>query len=186
MRRYLFAVLFLVPMLAQAELTFEQLDELSMSPENLTGDFKQEKYLSSLDASLASSGVFNYQRETSIRWQTLLPIQNELLMTPTAIVNSQGGKELVRLETDSNPAVTVFSEILFSVLTAEWGKLASYFELSGGVEGVQWVAQLVPIDKTVMPVVSRVELKGDVLLREVILHEASGDRTTIRFDNLNQ
>lgn len=186
MRRWFLIILFFLAIPVHAELTFEQLETLSKSPESLTADFNQQKYLSSLDATLSSSGVFHYQRGKSIRWQTLQPIQNELLMTPDAIVNRQGDQELVRLDTASNPAVAVFSDILFAVLTADWSQLASYFKLSGEGQGGQWHAQLVPIDKVVLQVVSRVELKGDKFLREVILHEASGDQTTIRFKNLSQ
>ena len=53
------------------------------------------------------------------------------------------------------------------------------------MEDGQWHAELVPVDKTVQQLVSRVELKGGALVREIILHESSGDRTAIHFDRLN-
>ena len=192
MRYLLILILLLSPIAlraeitSHAELTFAQLEQISTSPSSLDGRFSQEKYLAALDASLLSSGVFSYRRGESIRWETLEPIQNELFMTPTTIVNRQGEQELVRLEKDTNPAVTVLSEIFFSVLTAEWAKLAVYFDLSGQLDGDQWSAELIPVDHSVMHVVSRVELRGDTLLRELILHESGGDRTTIRFDSLSQ
>ena len=37
------------------------------------------------------------------------------------------------------------------------------------------------VDKSVERVVTRVELSGDELLREVVLFEAAGDRTQIKF-----
>jgi len=186
MRQYLFVVLLcLSPVAAYADLTFEQLENISKTPENLDGRFTQEKYLGALDAVLSSSGKFSYQRGKSIRWETLKPIQSEILMTPTSISNKQGGREFMRIEIESNPAVALFNEIFFSVLTAEWGKLSTYFKLSGEMEDGQWHAELVPVDKTVQQLVSRVELKGGVLVREIILHESSGDRTAIHFDRLN-
>ncbi|MDX2506901.1 MAG: outer membrane lipoprotein carrier protein LolA [Gammaproteobacteria bacterium] len=177
-------VILLLPAAAYADLTFEQLQNISATPESLDGHFTQEKYLSALDTVLLSSGVFNYQRDVSIRWQTLKPIQNELLMTPTSISNKQADQELMRIEKESNPVVALFNEIFFSVLTAQWKKLSAHFMLTGEIQDGHWHASLVPVDKTVKQVVSRVELKGDVLVREIILHESGGDRTTIHFENL--
>ena len=185
MRFYLPVILLcLLPYAATAELSFEQLENISKNPSDLEGHFVQEKYLAALDASLHSSGTFSYQRGKTVRWQTLKPIMSEMRVTPTSISSSQGGKEFMRLETKSNPAVTLFNEIFFSVLTAEWAKLSVYFKLSGKVEDGRWHAQLVPVDEMVKQVVSRVELKGGALVHEIILHESSGDRTTIHFENL--
>jgi hypothetical protein len=175
--------------LSQAELTFEQLKDVTLTSDSLNGTFVQEKYLSSVDASLMSSGTFHYLRNQSIQWITLEPIQNELLMTPTSLVNKQGGEELMRLESTATPALTVISNLFFSVLTAEWQQLSDYFELSGTLQEnsqqtQQWHATLTPIEPTIQQLVSKIELKGALLLQEVILHEPSGDRTQIRFENL--
>ncbi len=186
MKLYLLVILLcLSPFAVGADLSFDQLERISKNPPGLEGRFTQEKHLAALDTSLHSSGIFSYQRGKFVRWETLKPIQSEMLMTPTSISNKQGGQELMRMETQSSPAVALFNEIFFSVLTAEWGKLSAYFKLTGNIEGGQWHAELVPLDNTVKQVVSRVELKGDALVREIILHESDGDRTTIHFENLN-
>lgn len=187
MRFYLQVLLLsLLPYAVHAELNFEQLENITKNPAGLEGLFVQEKYLAALETSFVSSGKFSYKRGISVRWETLNPIQSEMLMTPDAISNTQGGRELMRMETKSNPAVTLFNEIFFSVLTAEWGKLSAYFKLSGKVKEGRWQAELTPVDKTVKQVVSRVELKGEALVNEIILYESSGDRTTIHFNDLNQ
>ena len=184
MKRYFLSALVLIfPLAVQAEITFTQLAQISATPEILQGRFSQEKYLGALDAALISTGVFTYQRGKSIRWEILQPIQNELVMTPTTITNKQGNDELLRLDMGSNPTAALMGEIFFAVLTAEWEKLADYFELSGEIEGQQWHAVLVPLDQAVVQIFSRIELKGGSLLRVIILHENSGDRTTIRLDN---
>ncbi len=179
------AAIFLLPITSYAELTFEQLKTITITPENLDGNFTQEKYLIALDVTLDSSGKFNYQRGKTIRWETLEPIQNELIMTPTEMVNKQGDNELVRMDTDSNPTISIMSEIFFSVLTAEWEKLSEYFQLSGTLDGEEWQAKLVPLDKTILQVISRVELKGDSLLHEIVMHENGGNKTTIYFKEMN-
>lgn len=202
MRLYLLKKILLASLLSLssfmvfADITFEQLGSVSATPNYLKGSFRQEKYLQALDASLQSTGRFEYRRNEFIRWQILQPIQSELTMTPTSIVSQQAGQDLLELNSGTNPAVTVLSEIMFSVLTAEWGRLGVYFELQGepgGSElkgnesdGGQWHAILRPLDQSVEQFVERVELRGNSLLRTVVLFEQSGDRTDIHFENMSQ
>ena len=70
-------------------------------------------------------------------------------------------------------------------MTADWAKLADYFELSGSVDDKQWQADLLPLNDSISQVVSRVQLRGGSLLQEVILHESGGDTITIHFEYLN-
>lgn len=184
MKRWISGVIFLLlPYTSNAAITFEQLAQITVSPEILEGQFSQEKYLSALDAGLVSTGKFKYERGNSIHWEILQPIQNKLIMTPDRISNQQDGGELLQLDVNTNPTVAILGEIFFAVLTAEWEKLARYFELSGTIDGEKWHAILIPLDQAARQVFSHVELKGATLLKEIILHETSGDRTTIRFDS---
>jgi len=176
----------ILPFSVNAEITFSQLAQISTTLESLEGRFIQEKYLSALDATLISTGVFNYQRGKSMRWEILEPIRNELLMTPDTITNMQGDKELLLLDAGPNPVAVVLAQVFFSVLTADWKNLSDYFELSGEIKGQQWQAVLVPLDQAIRQVFSRVDLKGESLLEEIILYENSGDITTIRLNNQNE
>ena len=191
-RKFLLAILlFSSSFVVFADITFEQLGDASATPDYLQGSFRQEKYLQILDASLQSTGQFEYRRNEFIRWETLEPIQSELTMTPTSIVSQQVGQALLEFNSKTNPAVAVLSEILFSVLTAEWGKLGAYFELQGELEVSElkvgeWFVILLPKDQSVAQFVERVELQGDSLLRAVTLFEKGGDRTEIYFENMSQ
>lgn len=184
MRSAVLAVLLtLLPVVVQAEISFERLAQLSSMPVELQGRFRQEKYLGALDTSLLSSGRFSYRRDELIRWQIEQPIENELLMTPTGLSSRQGDDELLRLDADSNPGVTIMSEILFAVMTAQWQQLSDYFELSGEIDGQQWHAVLLPREAIVARSFERVELRGAELLQVIVLHEKVGDRTTIYLEN---
>jgi len=172
--------------LAWAAVGFAELAQITTSPKSLQGSFHQQKYLAALDVTLHSSGVFEYRRGESIRWQIEQPIQNELLITPTSLSSRQGDDELLRLDVDSNPATAIMGRILFAVLTAQWQQLADYFTISGEIEGQQWRAELLPEDAVVGRMLERVELRGDELLRVIVLHEQGGDRTTIQLQDLQQ
>lgn len=181
-----FLCILLWPIISIAEISIKQLNNIVTATDYLEGRFSQEKYLSDVDATLYSSGVFNYQRDQSIRWETLEPIQNILMMTPQSIINTQGGHEIAKIDVKTNPAIAILSEIFFSVLTAKWEALATYFSLSGTLLDQQWQVELIPIDKAMTQAMSRIALKGDTYLRELIIYEKNGDRTTIHFENLSQ
>lgn len=163
---------------------FTLLESLTSAPQTLQGRFTQVKLVKALDARFESSGRFDYQRDSSIRWHTLEPIDNLLTLTPQTISNQQGTTVLSKLDSQQNPVVAVFSDIFFGVMTAQWQTLAEYFEMN--VEGSKqdWTVTLIPIDSSVEQVVAKVELRGDELLREVLLFEATGDQTQIKFLDL--
>lgn len=162
------------------------LESLTTAPEALKGQFTQVKYVQALDARFESSGSFDYQRGSSIRWHTLTPIDNLLTLTPRTISSQQGDTLLSSLDSQTNPVVTIFSDIFFGVMTAQWQTLAEYFEMDIQGSKEHWTVTLHPIDKSVEQVVARVELSGDELLREVLLFEATGDQTQIKFIELQQ
>jgi len=169
-----------------AELTYQQLQDISVSAERVEGTFKQSKFLAEIGVSIDSSGVFSYQRSEKIVWKTLEPVENEMQMTPTTIINRQQGQEIARLDSRENPTIAVFSDIFFSILTAQWSQLADHFDLQGSQENEQWNAKLTPIDSNIKKMISQVELQGDKLLRHIVLHEVQGDKTTITFKYLTQ
>ena len=173
----------IIPLAVSAGISFTQLAKISTTPDQLEGAFSQQKYLNALDAELVSTGVFSYQRGKSIRWEILKPIQNELLMTPTTITSKQGERVLRQIDVESTPESAALAQIFFSLVTADWEILSSHFKVTGEIEGQQWHAILMPIDPTVVQVFSRIELTGDNLLQQIVLHENGGNRTTIRLDN---
>ena len=170
----------------RAELGFDTLAEVTTSPETLQGSFTQVKYLASLDTELNSTGVFEYRRGESIRWRIEKPIENELIMTPERISSRQGDQELIRLELDNNPAAAVLGQVLFAVLMTEWQQLEHYFAVDGSIDDGQWQARLLPRETLANQVIHQVDLKGDALLREIVLQELSGDTTTIHLHDLRQ
>ena len=180
----LLAVTLLTAAPAWAQISFEQLEQHSTTPLTLTGQFKQTKFLSAFEIELPSRGQFSYKKNQSIIWQTIEPVENELLLTPDSIVNRQGGQELMRLDAQSSPSIAVLSKIFFSVMTADWQRLSDYFSLSGSFIEQGWTAELIPVDESFKTMINKVELSGDSLLEKVVLHEKSGDLTTIHFINL--
>lgn len=165
-------------------ISFETLAQKTRNPDMLQGLFHQEKYLAAFELTLDSSGQFVYQKGRSIHWQTLEPVENELILTPDSIVNRQGGEELMRLDAAQGDAISVFSQIFFAVMTAQWEQLERYFSLEGQADGDDWQVKLTPTDNRFSQLIRSVELSGKGFMEQVVLHEQSGNRTQIRFTDL--
>ena len=169
-----------------ADITYERMAELTDSPAELSGSFKQQKYLSDFETHINSSGEFHYQRDQAIQWNTLSPIKNELQLTPDGITSKQGKKQLSALKSADHQAIKQINDIFFAVLTAQWDQLANYFELSGQETDGAWQITLTPKHASLQQGFQRLELSGDRLLRQAKMIEKNGDSTHIRFDNLTQ
>ena len=165
-----------------AEISFEQLSRLADSPQQRQGSFVQEKYLSSVDASLSSSGKFAYRRGESIRWHILQPIESELLLTPEGIGSDGQAGSLLPIDSGNDPLIAATGAFLFALLTSDWQTLGTLFELDGEVSGQRWHAILVPREANLTRLFNRIEVSGAGLLEKIILHEAGGNRTTIHLD----
>lgn len=182
MNRMLFSVLvMLIASVANAGLTFTELKQLTADSVVLEGQFQQEKYLNALDASIISSGYFVYQKNKKLRWVTVKPIENELIMTPVSLINKQGGKELVKIDFSDSPTASLLNEILFSLLTANWETLSTLFSVSGMHDGTKWQAVLNPVNDIALQLVEKVDLSGGERLRAITLYELTGDQTIITF-----
>ena len=186
MIRIFLAIVFFVSSPALSEVSFERLGAISQTPDYLEGKFTQEKYLKALETGLVSTGVFVYKKGEYLHWETLDPISNKLVLTPTSIANQQGEKELVAMSVGADAITSVLSEILFSVLTANWKNLSKYFELSGDIDNESWVVELLPIDVTIAAAINKIELSGKALLQKIVLYEKQGDSTTIEFSDQHQ
>lgn len=180
----LLALLLLSSSVLAQPLSPGQLAQLTANPERLQGQFRQQKYLGVFDTSLTSSGRFDYQRSGQIRWQTELPVQSELIMTRAAIINRQAGQELIRMDTQSQPAAKVMSDIFFAVMASDWSLLSDYFLMQGELQAGAWVAHLTPLQADMATLIGAVELSGSQFLERVVMHEANGDRITIEFSEL--
>lgn len=187
MRKYILCLLLLVQMLpANAAITLEALAKYTGSPEKLTGDFKQDKYIQAFETHVLSSGHFKYLRDQSIHWNTDKPVANQMVMTPDKIASKQGDHELVVISVEANHLAKVLNQVFFAVLTAEWQTLDQFFDqrLQGKLE--DWRVVLTPKSDDLKQVVTQVELAGGKFLTKVVLHEKSGDKTYLYFSNITQ
>lgn len=152
--------------------------------EEVRGAFEQDKYIAVLPQPLRSEGRFSYSPEQGLDWETLRPIANRLTFNDQGISQTVDGKVVWQVDANQPAAVTI-SQVMSSVLAMNWEVLQNYFQLQGQVDDSGWQLHLEPRDASLKQVVEAIAIAGDRDVESLTLMEANGDRTEIRFRELD-
>jgi len=174
--------LLLLPLQLAAGVDLDRLAGLTANIEQREGHFRQEKYLAAVDTSLKSSGSYSFLPGRSLRWTIEEPVSSELLVTADGAVSSRDQGQVAQLNSAENPVAAELGKILFAMLTADWQRLAEYFEIDGDLADTRWQVDLKPRNAVLASVFTHVELRGERLPSEILLHETGGNRTWIRLE----
>ncbi len=166
---------------AHAAVPVAQIQALLAKPEILCGRFEQTKQLTGMKKPLLSSGRFCVAAGKGVLWRTLQPFPSTLRLTRDEILQMHGDRVAVRVEARQEPAVRIINNMLFSLLAGDLAQLETLFEGEGKVQDKQWSVALKARDPGLARVLSGVSLEGGAFVRQITLHEASGDRTSITF-----
>lgn len=150
-------------------------------PSVLRGEFEQSKQVQGFKKPLQSKGDFLVARDRGVIWRTREPFAGVLKLTANEIVATQGGDVAFRLSANTEPTVRVINGLMFALLNGDVTALGEQFKMDGSVDAKSWTLTLVPKQAAFAKILTRVELGGDQYVRRVVLDEANGDRTTIRF-----
>jgi hypothetical protein len=144
------------------------------------GSFTQEKFIAVLPQPLQSHGHFSYDPKSGLVWETLAPIANKVTFDQQGIRQSVEGETVWEIGA-KQPAVTTITQVISSVLAADWQSLQAYFAINGSLGSNGWMLRLEPRDEVLAQIVKTIVLQGDRELSRMTLMEANGDRTEIRF-----
>jgi len=100
-----------------------RIQSLVARPDALCGEFDQQKSLVGLKRPVQSSGRFCVLKDRGVLWSTLKPFASTLQLSRAEIVESQGSRVTSRLTAGDEPSVAVISDLLFSVLAGDFGRL---------------------------------------------------------------
>lgn len=150
-------------------------------PAVMCGRFGQSKTLVGLRRPVKSSGRFCVAPGKGVLWSTLAPFPSSLLLTKDGIVESRDGRVTKQLSAHQEPVVGIVNDLLFSLLQGDLGRLAGSFTIRSGVEAHGWNATLVPHEGGMKRIIASIDLDGASVVREIAIHEASGDLTDIVF-----
>src|SRR5476649_2775748 len=153
-------------------------------PPVLCGSFDQSKQLNGMKKPLASSGRFCVVAGTGVLWRTLRPFPSTLRLTRDEIVNYQGDRVAMRLDAKTEPTVRMINSVLFSLLGGDLAQLDTLFDIDGSVDATSWNVTLKARSPALAKAIGGIRLDGGAYVKNIVISEAGGDRTSIVFSGI--
>ncbi len=178
-------LLITVPIVALCNGEIQQLQTLLARPiehlqgaQTVRGEFEQTKTLSGFDQALKSRGEFVQVRNHGVRWQTLEPIQSEMVLTPDGVRGMAGAED--------GAAARALADIFMGLFALDLEHLSRRFHLEALEPAADetWALQLIPRDPALQDVIAQVRIAGDATLDRVRFEDALGDTTEIRLHDV--
>lgn len=176
MKRFVLVLLlcWLNPVWADAAL--DNIAKRLAQPALLQGQFEQKKSIRVLAMPLVSSGVFSVIKNQGVIWNLEKPMTSQLLISSDGIKGADLGE---------NRAMSHIGKILNQLLSGDIAVLEQQFVvnvLQNDDKG--WALALVPRSLILQKAIKEISLNGDRYIKQLILHEASGDQTEVNFSSL--
>jgi hypothetical protein len=155
--------------------------------EVLKGNFSQVKTIRVLKKPLKSEGDFALAKGKGLIWRPSKPLPSVLLITRDDIAGIKDGKKAVYISMKEQPALRVIGKVLFAVFGADVDELQKYFEfIKPSCMGNDWRVTLKPKDPSVAKAVSEIWINGAKTVHTLVLVEANGDQTSIKFSGVTE
>ena len=148
------------------------------SAQGLRGAFTQKKQLAGIARPLVSGGQFLFVRGKGILWHTQTPFDSEFVLTERRMTVTESGNVALAMQTAEHPGLRLVSDLFLALFALDFDALGRHFDLFAAA-GTPWRIGLAPRDAALRVVATRIELKGDAAVSEVVLEDAHGDRTQI-------
>lgn len=153
-----------------------QLTARSKAIQAVEGQFEQHKTIAVLPVPLASNGRFAFEQGKKVVWETLMPIQSRLELTPGGISFSDASGAQ-----SHQAGAQIVAKIFMGVIAGELDSLQDYFSLSASGTAGDWHIQMVPRSANLAAYITRIDLRGGEFTEHLDIAEANGDKTAIVF-----
>lgn len=151
----------------------------------VVAEFREVKELALLSAPLESRGVLHFVPPDRLLRRTLEPLRSELLVDGSRVVfRDAAGAAPVDLSGD--PSARQFVDNVTILFRGDLAALRERYEVAFEASPPRWRLALTPRDPVVRRFVASLTLEGEAkALREMVLLERDGDRTTTRFERVD-
>lgn len=158
-----------------------QLSARSQAIQSLQGQFEQQKTIAVLPVPLSSSGQFSFVQGKEVIWETLVPVQSRLQLTPGGISFADAEGVQQSPAQAQQAGTEIVAKIFMGVIAGELDSLQDYFTLTATGSTGDWQIQLVPRSPNLSAYITRIELSGGEFTEHLNIAEANGDKTYIVF-----
>ena len=184
MRSRVFLALIAAAPLLMSAAPIGEIEAMLARPKILCGRFDQTKQLVGLKKPLASNGRFCVVAEKGVLWRSLQPFPSMLKLTRDEILQLEGDRVALRLDAKQEPAVRMINSVLFAALAGDFERLKNIFDIEGAVQNGAWSVTLKARSAALAKAIGTIALEGGAYVRNVMIVEASGDRTKIVFSDI--
>lgn len=166
--------------------TFKQnLDKATQNLNSLESNFTQTKHLDFMENDVKSSGKLYYKSQSKIRWEYTSPFSYYVIFNNEKMfVNDNGKKKEVELS--SSKLLKDLNKIMLGTVNGSAVLDESKFKITYSKSGSDYVAKMVPTDKTYKKYIKQIDLTFDgktYLLKKIKTTEPSLDYTLIEFSH---
>lgn len=185
-RRFLYLVLMLELLLpARGHAAGLTIDTLLRNLAQVRSDhayFTETKSIAMLDAPVQSSGELFYTAPDHLEKRTLQPKPESLILDHDSLVIERGRhKHQLRLQ--DYPELAAFIDSIRSTLAGDRSALERNYQLSLEGTAEHWTLQLLPINKKIQAVVTRIRIAGvRDAVRSIDITQADGDSSLMLID----
>lgn len=162
----------------------KQIQSMLAKPATLCGRFDQTKQLTGMKKPLLSNGRFCVGVGKGVVWRTLKPFPSTLRLTRDEIINYQGDRVAMRLDAKQEPTVRMINSVLFSLLAGDLTQLGDLFDIDGVAGSTSWHVTLKAKKAALERAIGTISLEGSSYVKTIHMDEASGDHTTIVFNDI--
>ncbi|RIY31651.1 hypothetical protein CKF54_06330 [Psittacicella hinzii] len=175
----LFITLFIFSPLTLAFSQSDLVQQLS-KPNSVQGDFLQQRYLSGMPVAISATGEFALLKNTGLVWQMKTPFALSLRINEKGIAQWNGESWVSSQQLGQETQIKIF----LGLLSGDLESISQLFTLDLTGEASAWTLVLSPKGLVMKQIFTNIEIKGGDLVQEITLNEVQGDRTLIKFSNL--
>ncbi|TCT16598.1 outer membrane lipoprotein carrier protein LolA [Bibersteinia trehalosi] len=151
-------------------------------PSNLQGQFSQQRFLNGLTKPMTTQGDFVLLKNQGLLWQMKKPFENQLRVKADGISQWNGSEWVSSQQLGQSEQIKLF----LGLLSGDVAALSSQFDLQLNGTEKAWQLSLVPNSLLMKQIFDNIEIRGDLVVKSIEIREKQGDRTLIRFEQIQQ
>lgn len=182
MKKLIFSLIF--SLFSPLVVAFSQQDLVLQlqKPSNLQGQFSQQRFLNGLTKPMMTQGDFVLLKNQGLLWQMKKPFENQLRVKADGISQWNGSEWVSSQQLGQSEQIKLF----LGLLSGDVAALSSQFELQLNGTEKAWQLSLVPNTLLMKQIFDNIEIRGDLVVKSIEIREKQGDRTLIRFEQIQQ
>jgi len=145
----------------------------------MRGSFVQQKKIAVLKKPLFSSGVFVASEKQGLYWQQKSPFLSETIVTHDFLAQRIKQGEVNQYTFEEQPLLVGISRIFLAIWKGDMSVLNMEFESTINFSDNKWKMVLVPTNKMMKKMISKIVVQGSEYIEQVRLHESNGNLTDI-------